>query len=268
MEHFHLRLCLREGGMLRWCRGRRSDSDPCCWAASTKPGRDLRSDPWTSCGPRPAPGWRSAPRPRRAPRTWTGRCQTWRREERGWERREGGGFILTDVRSHNNRIYLLTQYADVRAQQGLIRVPLQRGPPSFSWDWSHTDTCHGHVVLTENEKQISVTTPPLISLWVPEGFFFVFLSSRQPHAANCRLTAHFFFCLFWKKLPQEKNFRAQEEKDVHRRLRSWCWKKKKKSQNEATSISDICWLVEDSSQTECSTLKNRAQPVTDMLYHW
>lgn len=56
---------------------------------------------------------------------------------------------------------------------------------------------------------------------------------------------------------------------MHRRFEELVLEKKKeKRQNEATSISDICWWVEDSSRTECSTLKNRAQPVTDTLKHF
>lgn len=51
--------------------------------------------------------------------------------------------------------HLLRQEAEVRAQQGLIRVPLHRGPPLLpppapAWDCSHTDTCQGHEVLLEN----------------------------------------------------------------------------------------------------------------------
>lgn len=50
--------------------------------------------------------------------------------------------------------HLLRQEAEVRAQQGLIRVPLHRGPPllpspASAWDCSHTDTCQGHQVLLE-----------------------------------------------------------------------------------------------------------------------
>lgn len=158
-------VCPQKEGMLHLCWGQRSGSDLWCWVTSTKPDRDLRSDPWTSCEPPPALGWESALKPQHGPHSWTARCQTWKREERG--------FILMIFKvplklSYGIRIYLLTQYADVRAQQGLIRVPLQRGPPSSSGDWSHTDTCHGHVVLTENRKRSQMKTSSFLSLWISE----------------------------------------------------------------------------------------------------
>ena len=78
--------------------------------------------------------------------------------EREQERRSFSWILVRDsaededVFTARGQTHLLTQWAEVSAQQGLIRVPLQRGPPSFSWDWSHTETCHGHVVLRERDN--------------------------------------------------------------------------------------------------------------------
>ena len=77
--------------------------------------------------------------------------------------------------------HLLTQEAEVRAQQGLISVPLQRGPPS-SWEWSHTDTRQGHEVLTANGRRIKT------------------LSNQRPGQKCSYILAFFFFVLRYDKI--------------------------------------------------------------------
>lgn len=128
-------------------------------------------------------------------------------------------------------------------------------PATATWSWRRT----------RNKSQSQLLLSSLCECLKAFFLFFCHLVSHMLLTAGWQHTSSFVY--------SERNCHRKKF-SVHKRKRTctdvWgagAGEKKEKRQNEATSISDICWLVEDSSQTECSTLKNRAQTVTDMLYH-